>query len=999
MPPAGLPHIAHLQEVLPAEPYTHYTVPDVPLHACRLVEKLSSKGKWEPRVLVVNRLMLSLTSTQGQKVHRIAHFADITGARTQRTQGAPLVHLVMESSSGEPDIVFRQTMDAQIPASGGDGSDIVELLSQLRQDSGAGQGFTALDVSDQPGVDISEKTCQLRKGKDYLTPKVKVARGDVKRATSPPAPPSKAPEHPAQITPLVRPQDPVAGPPPLPAAPADEPTPPPAVPEQTSPTAWVDMRGSEKGPGSPEPLLQPTQGHNAVSTHIIRLSQPGEELGIRFEAYGEPRPMLFVASCRPGGPWARSGVPLGELVTVNGVHVTKVDDLVRSVQQMQRLGVTEFPVQVAAAPPDDSPAAAPEPDAASIPSRQPGGAPTPLASSPAARRPGAGPPSDRKALVVAVSYWDSQYELTGSASAAAELVGALTQRGALAGCEMRQLIERPGAPEGELPTRSNLTQGLEWLVADAAPGATRYFIFVGHGMNLTDGPAQDARDGSGEAVYPSDFQTSGVIQQEEISAALRQLPQSSSVLMLCDCCSAGTMVDLAHKLKAPAAGGPARWGSSTVSEQPQPAARCWLISTYRDTDADAPAVSSSGGLARAVAAVLQDSAVEPQSGELLSRVRAALAAAHPPSPPAPMVSCSAAFDGSQPCGWLPSAAEMVQVTPPSIRESVPPQAPAAHAQQQPQTLLRPPQHMLSAGSGAHALASPAPAAPAPAAPQRQADGSLSAQAAHQQQQQQQHLMSVARQQQSLGPAATLRATSGSPPRCPSCRTVGDQLLLSIAPLSPEELGRRIPQLLSAPGFVKSLAVHRRNGVPELFYAAEAVVLECAENTEAGALWPSVRHLVVGRRALYILDGAGEVDRCVALADLRDFVLLKGGAQADPGGDDGGPYTLPGSAGSPWLAALIPSQYDLLMQPTSGEANGFSSPQQEVQGFLQVVNVLLQQGAGQGTPARVLVVERDAGPGLLRLRRPVAFSYPWIPVDVRIWPDRDVAEPLSIAPVS
>eukprot|EP00756_Hemistasia_phaeocysticola_P054790 Hpha_TRINITY_DN30701_c0_g1::TRINITY_DN30701_c0_g1_i1::g.28336::m.28336 len=1134
-PAIGIPR-PNLREVRPIEAYKHYSVAGVPMYVCREVQKTSSKGKPEPRVLVVNAMVMWLGSTTTKKVHRLIQHGTIKKIRVQRgVAGNPKLHLVMDPETHEPDILLQQSTIAENRqfAIAEDGTDVVRVLQEIHLCiSGEPLPVEELD----PTVDLSERTCSLKKVSGYAAPKWKIHRGDLKRPLSPGSPgspgsspagsphiPTRRPSTPTG-TPIVRPP----GPPPAAVAPVSVTSLTPAAAPATV-VSPPSIHAASARPVVPPPLLKPEQQPPPPGSrrYVVNLTHPEEELGFRYRSWADA---VRVIGIFPGGPWARSGVPLGLVHSCNGFTIGTIEDLRHALRDLRSKGQKQFPVvltpdadeagseRVQALPPSfpsaqaspqiAAPAAAPPQALTSItsaPSSRPnppppssgpssgfqgpasvlqGPASVPAsarpqapvsftsgvasarvsapASVPASVRPQGPPPSasvvTAKALVIGASYAGTQYILVDAPGHAASFADLLKRRGAVAPEQVRMLLETPSATAESLPNYANIVQGLDWLVSDAAAGCVRYLVFVGHGMNQRDRDSGSRRDGPGEAIYPSDFQAVGrrVVPQDDVVSALSRLPPGVSVIAACDCAASGTFANLPYKLVTGESG-----TSEQVSRVNPPVARVVSFSLCRDKATD-EGVSCSGLLSTALLRVLGTPGPEPSVAAVLTEIRSAVEAEVGLGGPLPLVSSSVPLNGGDaPAGWFPPGSnetDPIAFTPRAGKSKSPH---AEHQQQYARHVIRL-SHASEALGVSYARIGPAPGdpngIPGPLALsgvdgaaaragflvpsviisvggygvrdveqlQRaekawRRTGSLECEVVtapmpewaaqtlsyHSQQ------SGSAFGQQELGLApplnVVLRSTAlstpphvqpprGVPPAAPLSPTVALQTLQGPPTLPPEELTRRIPALLNSPGFARMLSVRRHNGVPEVFFTAEVAVLELRPPTPdvapAGSppvLWPAVKQLVLGRHAMYVSEPSGDLDRCVSLSDIYDFVLLKGGAVISDG-SKGPVQALPGPPDSPWLAVRIPSQYDLLLQPTPST----QSPSHSVQELLQVVNVLLQQDIA-APPARVLVVEQHPAAGLLQLRRPAAFSYPWIPLHVRIYPDPVAGSPAIAGP--
>jgi len=102
---------------------------------------------------------------------------------------------------------------------------------------------------------------------------------------------------------------------------------------------------------------------------------------------------------------------------------------------------------------------------------------------------------------------------------------------------------------GNGPSRANILMGLQWLVQGVQPGDCLFFHYSGHGAQQLD-PSYSEEDGYDETICPSDFQSAGMIVDDEIfDIVVARLPPGAKLTAVMDCCHSGTGLDLPFILK------------------------------------------------------------------------------------------------------------------------------------------------------------------------------------------------------------------------------------------------------------------------------------------------------------------------------------------------------------------------------------------------------------------------------------------------------------------
>lgn len=94
----------------------------------------------------------------------------------------------------------------------------------------------------------------------------------------------------------------------------------------------------------------------------------------------------------------------------------------------------------------------------------------------------------------------------------------------------------------KIPTKENIRMALFWLVQGCQPGDSLVFHYSGHGSQQR---SYEEADGYDETICPLDFETQGMIVDDEINQAIvRPLPHGVKLHAIVDACHSGTVLDL-----------------------------------------------------------------------------------------------------------------------------------------------------------------------------------------------------------------------------------------------------------------------------------------------------------------------------------------------------------------------------------------------------------------------------------------------------------------------
>uniref|UniRef100_A0A0E0BDW0 Peptidase C14 caspase domain-containing protein n=1 Tax=Oryza glumipatula TaxID=40148 RepID=A0A0E0BDW0_9ORYZ len=190
-------------------------------------------------------------------------------------------------------------------------------------------------------------------------------------------------------------------------------------------------------------------------------------------------------------------------------------------------------------------AAAAPPPAHGDPAR---GAAGPGAVAPQHQAPGWGPPPPpahgrKRAVICGISYKFSRHELKGCINDAKCMRHLLTTRFHFPDDSIIMLTEEQTDPY-KIPTKHNIRMAMYWLVQGCQPGDSLVFHYSGHGAQQRN-YSGDEVDGMDETLCPLDFETQGMIVDDEINTALvRPLTPGVKLHALIDACHSGTALDL-----------------------------------------------------------------------------------------------------------------------------------------------------------------------------------------------------------------------------------------------------------------------------------------------------------------------------------------------------------------------------------------------------------------------------------------------------------------------
>lgn len=99
-----------------------------------------------------------------------------------------------------------------------------------------------------------------------------------------------------------------------------------------------------------------------------------------------------------------------------------------------------------------------------------------------------------------------------------------------------------------MPTKAEIEKGMKWLIEGAKSGDSLFIHYSGHGSTSKDvSPDTDEADGQDETLVPMDYQTAGMIVDDDIFAMMvLPLPKGVRLTAIMDCCHSGSVFDLPY---------------------------------------------------------------------------------------------------------------------------------------------------------------------------------------------------------------------------------------------------------------------------------------------------------------------------------------------------------------------------------------------------------------------------------------------------------------------
>ncbi|KAJ2999419.1 Ca(2+)-dependent cysteine protease [Globomyces sp. JEL0801] len=154
-----------------------------------------------------------------------------------------------------------------------------------------------------------------------------------------------------------------------------------------------------------------------------------------------------------------------------------------------------------------------------------------------------GPGGKTKALLIGINYFNTKAELKGCINDVQNVKNYITSQ--VKYDEIRILTDDQKDPKLK-PTKANIIEAFKWLVQNAKAGDSFFLHYSGHGATAA-AKGGDEDDGQNETICPVDYETAGMIVDDEMNHMLVQtLPKGAKLNAIFDCCHSGSMLDLPY---------------------------------------------------------------------------------------------------------------------------------------------------------------------------------------------------------------------------------------------------------------------------------------------------------------------------------------------------------------------------------------------------------------------------------------------------------------------
>lgn len=162
----------------------------------------------------------------------------------------------------------------------------------------------------------------------------------------------------------------------------------------------------------------------------------------------------------------------------------------------------------------------------------------------------------KRGLLVGINYIGTDLELRGCVNDVRNVNNFLLSIGYL-----QKNIRRLTDNTIQKPTKQNITTNLINMINNANTGDELFFLYSGHGTQITDTSGDELGGGGGgvggvgggggrdSVLVPIDFIVNGFILDDDIRTILSQLKKGVRMTIILDCCNSGTCCDLKYNYR------------------------------------------------------------------------------------------------------------------------------------------------------------------------------------------------------------------------------------------------------------------------------------------------------------------------------------------------------------------------------------------------------------------------------------------------------------------
>ncbi len=147
--------------------------------------------------------------------------------------------------------------------------------------------------------------------------------------------------------------------------------------------------------------------------------------------------------------------------------------------------------------------------------------------------------SGKKALLIGCNYKNTPNQLQGCINDIIQWWSLLQD---VYGFEEKDIILLRDDKSDLKPTKQRILSELTTLI-NSNPSSF-CIVYSGHGTSLKDTNA-DEKDGLDECIVPCDYQTAGIVRDDEFNAIIKN--NKSNGIAIFDCCRSGTVLDLPNE--------------------------------------------------------------------------------------------------------------------------------------------------------------------------------------------------------------------------------------------------------------------------------------------------------------------------------------------------------------------------------------------------------------------------------------------------------------------